>query len=176
MIAQRYSRLVIDCNRPWAAPDLIPQQSDKTSIKANQIGPEERHMRWNEIHVPFHLAVANALDNGACRLMAVHSYDPQRDVDGAVRPWPIGLLARVSNPLLDVLHANLSAIDDINPLGINEPYRIEDASDYTIPVHAEARSIPHVLLEVRNDYLSDHRAVSAIADTIVNACKSMEPA
>jgi predicted N-formylglutamate amidohydrolase len=175
VIAQRYSRLVIDCNRPMEAPDLVPEISDKTPIPANKIGRDERRLRWDEIHVPFHSAVARALDNGAKRIIAVHSYDPQRDVDGSVRPWPIGLLARVSNPLFDALSSHLSRVQQVAPLGVNEPYEIEEESDYTIPFHAEARDLPHVLLEVRNDYLRDDLAVIAMADTIAEACKTLEP-
>lgn len=174
VIAQRYSRLVIDCNRPWDAPDLIPVISDKTLITGNKIDLAGRKLRWDEIHAPFHAAVAKALDDGARRLIAVHSYDPQREVDGTVRPWPIGLLARVSNPLFDALRDDLSRVKQVAPLGINEPYEIEENSDYTIPVHAEARAIPHVLLEVRNDYLRDDLAVTAMANTIADACKILE--
>src|SRR5258706_16029631 len=36
LIAQRYSRLVIDCNRPPGAPGSIPRISDATVIPANE--------------------------------------------------------------------------------------------------------------------------------------------
>src|SRR3954469_7174245 len=35
LIAQRYSRLVIDCNRPLAAPSSIPVLSEATVIPGN---------------------------------------------------------------------------------------------------------------------------------------------
>ncbi len=176
VIAQRYSRLVIDCNRPWDAPDLVPEVSDKTTITSNKIDTNQRKQRWDDIHLPFHSAVAQSLDDGAGRLIAVHTYDPQREVDGAIRPWPIGLLARVSNPLFDALRDSLSRVEQVAPLGVNEPYEIEGGSDYTIPVHAEPRALPHVLLEVRNDYLRNDLAVTEMADVIFEACKTLEPA
>jgi predicted N-formylglutamate amidohydrolase len=37
----------------------------------------------------------------------------------------------------------------------NEPYEVEDFGDYTIPVHGEQRGLPHSLLEIRNDHISD---------------------
>ncbi len=140
VIAQRYSRLVIDCNRPWESPDLVPVISDKTLIAGNQIGQNARKARWDEIHSPFHVAVTEAMDRGAKQLMAIHTYDPQRDVDAALRPWPIGLLARVSNPLFDTLKVNLPGVAAVAPLGINNPYEIETGSDYTIP-HSPSRSL-----------------------------------
>ena len=176
MIAQRYSRLVIDCNRPWEAPDLMPEFSDGTAIPANQTAKCDRKMRWDEIHAPFHAAVADTLDRGARRLMAVHTYDPQRRSDAAPRNWPVGLLARVPNPLVTALASHLATVAWIAPLGINQPYQIEDESDYTIPVHAEPRGIPHVLIEVRSDHLRGPNAVDTMADTIFEACKALEHA
>src|SRR5689334_6976902 len=35
LVLQRYSRLVVDCNRPFAAPDCFPPESDGTPIPAN---------------------------------------------------------------------------------------------------------------------------------------------
>src|SRR5580692_11027556 len=37
LIAQRYSRLVIDCNRPPAAPSSIPRISEATTIPGNEV-------------------------------------------------------------------------------------------------------------------------------------------
>ena len=36
LIAQVYSRLVIDCNRPFAAPSSIPLMSEATIIPGNE--------------------------------------------------------------------------------------------------------------------------------------------
>lgn len=176
VIAQRYSRLVIDCNRPWGAPDLVPLASDGVPVPANRTKTGDVQARWDEIHAPFHDAVAAALDGGGKRLLAIHSYDPKRSVDRALRPWPIGLLARTPNPLMKALGAHLSSREQFAPLGINEPYEIEDASDYTIPVHAEPRALPHALVEGRNDYLRDAASVAAMADALASACKMLEPA
>ncbi len=40
-------------------------------------------------------------------------------------------------------------------VGDNEPYSVSDASDYTIPVHAERRGLYHVLIEIRQDLIAD---------------------
>jgi predicted N-formylglutamate amidohydrolase len=62
----------------------------------------------------------------------------------------------------------------VRPLGINEPYEIEDASDYTIPVHAEPRGLPHVLIEVRNDHLQTPVFVARMADLLIPALTDPE--
>ena len=33
----------------------------------------------------------------------------------------------------------------------NEPYFVSDETDYTIPTHGEARGLPHVEIEIRQD-------------------------
>ncbi|MGP1394999.1 MAG: N-formylglutamate amidohydrolase [Inquilinaceae bacterium] len=177
LILQPYSRLVIDCNRPWDAPDLVPEVSDGTSVPANAGLPEaDRKARWAAIHQPFHRAVADHCETRAVRgLVAVHSYDPRRRGDPAPRPWPVGLLWRQDNPLADGLAVALGQVADARPLGLNRPYEIEDGSDYTIPVHAETRRLPHVLIEVRNDRLADAAAVRAMADLLSTALSALEP-
>jgi predicted N-formylglutamate amidohydrolase len=175
LIAQPYSRLVIDCNRPWGAPDLAPPVSDGTVIPANRgLTDADLRRRWEEIHAPFHTAIAKAADTTG-GLVSVHTYDPQRRSDGAVRPWPVGLLWRQPNPLDETLARALAGEPAALPLGLNQPYEIEDASDYTIPVHAEPRRLPHVLIEVRNDHLRTTAAVALMADLLTRACLHPEP-
>lgn len=48
-----------------------------------------------------------------------------------------------------------------------------DLTDYTIPVHGEARGIPHVLLEVRNDLIAAAPGQAEWAElltTVLRAC------
>jgi predicted N-formylglutamate amidohydrolase len=40
-------------------------------------------------------------------------------------------------------------------IGDNEPYSVTDASDYTIPVHGERRSLHHVAIEIRQDLIAE---------------------
>jgi predicted N-formylglutamate amidohydrolase len=40
-------------------------------------------------------------------------------------------------------------------VGDNEPYVVNDATDYTIPVHAERRGLYHALVEIRQDLIDD---------------------
>lgn len=158
LVIQRYSRLVIDCNRPRHAPDLTPAQSDGTEIPFNSmIGEIGLEARWQAIHAPFHHALAGLLDDRAARptaLVAVHSFNP-RLREGSARPWHVGLLARTDMALAEALAGVLGCHAPDAAVAFNEPYRIEDDSDYTIPVHGEARGLPHVLIEIRNDLIRD---------------------
>lgn len=157
LAAQRYSRLVIDCNRPREAPDLCPPVSDGTTVGLNtELSEEDRRERWEAIHQPYHRAVADLLDAREGRpilLATVHSFTPV--LAGFARPWHIGLLARRDDRLASLLYRSLERLTPGSVVAFNQPYTIGDESDYTIPVHGEARGLPHVLIEIRNDLIAD---------------------
>ena len=44
-------------------------------------------------------------------------------------------------------------------IGDNQPYQI-DHDDYTVPVHADARGLPGLLIEVRHDLISTAHGVA----------------
>src|ERR1700722_13238612 len=56
----------------------------------------------------------------------------------------------------------------------NEPYFVSDETDYTIPHHGEARGLPHVEIEIRQDLVSDEAGQSAWARRIALALKDAE--
>ncbi len=178
LFLQRYSRLVIDCNRPFNAPDCVPEVSDGTVVPGNlQLAEYHRRQRYAEIHEPFHREVALFLDRRATAgspavLVAVHSFTP-RLAGGPERPWQLGVL---SNRDRSFAERFLGSFQERNPTTIcahNEPYVVDDEGDYTIPVHGEARGLLHLLLEIRNDLIGDpegqHRWASLIADGLIDA-------
>jgi predicted N-formylglutamate amidohydrolase len=158
LVSQIYSRLVIDCNRATHHADSIPIVSEYTQICGNlNLPPSEVAARANEIYHPYHDAIAQSLDarRDAGRpniLIAVHSFTPT--FKGVGRPWHVGLLFNRDSRLALAL-SSLIADDGNVTLGINEPYAISDATDYTIPVHGEKRGIPHVEIEIRQDLIAD---------------------
>lgn len=156
-IAQTYSRLVIDCNRPHTSPTLIAPASDGTVVPGNQaLSPAQRARRIEDIFAPYHARIAAELDARAAAgratiLLAMHSFTPR--MDGFERPWHAGVLyqrdPRFAHALRDLLRAEGLVVGD------NQPYAVSDASDYAIPVHAEARGLAHVELEIRQDLIAD---------------------
>ena len=87
LIAQRYSRLVIDCNRPPTAPSSIPLYHRDT---------------------------------------------------------------RLPPLLLKLLRGEVELV-----VGNNEPYAVSDETDYTIPVHGEARGLMNSGIEIRQDLIAE---------------------
>lgn len=178
LILQRFSRLVVDCNRPFEAPDCFPAASDGTAVPANAaLTEQERRQRFEEIHQPFHRAVTQLLDLRAqvgrpVVLVSVHSFTPQLN-GGAARPWLVGALSNRDPRLAQRFIAMFNAAHPGISCAHNEPYVVDDHTDYTIPIHGERRGLPHLLLEVRNDMISEatgeERWSGLIADSLVAA-------
>jgi len=156
LVAQRYSRLVIDCNRPPASEELIALRSEATDIPGNRdLDATARQARIDAIYDPFHAAIESLLDSRAAAgretlYVAVHSFTPI--YLGTPRPWQLGVLYGSDRRLAEVLLAQLAS-DRALVVGDNEPYRI-DGKDHGIPEHALRRGFANVLFEVRQDLIA----------------------
>ncbi len=158
LIAQRYSRLVIDCNRPPGVASSIPVISEATAIPRNEgISEQEREARRREIFEPYHRRIGAAIsrrihDKRPTVLISLHSFTPV--YSGIARPWHIGTLYHRDTVLPRLLLKHLHAEGDI-VVGDNEPYAVSDLTDYTIPVHGEARGLVTTGIEIRQDLITD---------------------
>ena len=74
LFLQRYSRLVIDCNRPLDAPDSIPTKSGGIVIPGNaHLTDADAAQRVEAIFSPYHREIAGALERRpAYLLVSVH--------------------------------------------------------------------------------------------------------
>ncbi len=157
-VMQRYSRLVIDCNRPPGSPESIVSESDGTAIPGNEnMSAPDAAARVREIFEPYHSTIDRHLDarknaQAPVILISLHSFTPS--YHGVARPWQAGVLYHRYRVLADALRSELSAPGDLT-VGDNEPYTVDDETDYTIPVHGERRGIPHVAIEIRQDLIDE---------------------
>jgi predicted N-formylglutamate amidohydrolase len=157
-ILQTYSRLVVDCNRPVGVATSIPVVSESTEIPANQrLSAGAAAERVRAIFRPYHDRIVSELERRKrCAqptvLVAMHSFTPV--FHGLARPWHVGMLyqrdVRLGRALLELLRKEPGLV-----VGDNEPYSVNDASDYGVVVYGEGRGIPHVEIEVRQDLISD---------------------
>ncbi len=163
------SRLVLDCNRPLDAPDLIPQVSETTVVPANAgLSPAEREARVALCWRPFHDAVETVVqDRLAAKreawLISVHSFTPI--YKGAQRPWQIGIIhdddTRLAAPLIAGLEATGGLI-----VGVNQPYSPADRVYFTLEAHARPRGLPCAMIEIRNDEIADEAGQALWADRL----------
>jgi predicted N-formylglutamate amidohydrolase len=158
LIAQRYSRLVIDCNRPPDVPSSIPRISEATIIPGNEaLTREAARARREAIFDPYHRRIAEVIDQRLrdsmpTVLVSLHSFTPV--YAGIIRPWHIGTLYHRDTKLPPLLLQWLRAEPDL-VVGDNEPYAVSDETDYTIPVHGEARGLMNTGIEIRQDLLAE---------------------
>jgi predicted N-formylglutamate amidohydrolase len=158
LVAQRYSRLVIDCNRPPTAPSSIPIVSEATTISGNEgLAREAAETRRQQIFEPYHRRIDEVIDARIAKgmptvLVSLHSFTPV--YAGIARPWHIGTLYHRDTMLPPRLLKLLRAEADL-VVGDNEPYAVSDDTDYTIPVHGEARGLMNSGIEIRQDLIGD---------------------
>jgi predicted N-formylglutamate amidohydrolase len=159
LVRATVSRLVIDCNRPLDAPDLIAATSETTVIPGNAaVSEAERRRRVAAVHAPYHAAIESLLAERlagarATSLLAVHSFTPL--YRGVPRPWEVGVIfdrdRRLADPLVDALKAEGLRV------GVNEPYSPADRVYYTLTRHAESRGLQAAMIEIRNDLIRTAR-------------------
>src|SRR5581483_10108906 len=177
LIAQRYSRLVIDCNRPIGAPSSIPVFSEATAIPGNEgLSPQHAAARQREIFDPYHVRIDQAIDQRAREkrptvLVSLHSFTPV--YAGVARPWHIAALYQRDKILPPLLLQAFRAEGDL-VVGDNEPYAVNDATDYTIPVHGEARGLVNTGIEIRQDLIAEPGGQRQFAERLARIFRTIE--
>lgn len=162
LIEANYSRLLIDCNRPLNAPDLIPQISERTVVPGNQaLDAGQCEARILLSHRPFHQQVSAVIAEREARgqpshIITIHSFTP---VYKAVeRPWHIGIIHdaddRLAAKIIDELQQRATAYG-IN-IGVNEPYSPDDRVYYTVEQHTRQRGALGAMVEIRNNEIASH--------------------
>jgi predicted N-formylglutamate amidohydrolase len=177
LIAQRYSRLVIDCNRPPDVASSIPLVSEATTVPGNEgLSPQSRGIRRREIFDPYHRRLGEVIDarlqrGQATVLIALHSFTPV--YAGIARPWHVGTLYHRDRTLPPLLLQQLRSEGDL-VVGDNEPYAVSDTTDYTIPVHGERRALINTGIEIRQDLIGDPSGQKEWADRLARILREIE--
>lgn len=158
LLAQEYSRLVIDCNRDPDVATSIPTVGELMPIPGNMaLSSEEIAARRAEIFQPYHdrvraLLDARRADGKLTVLIAQHSMT--NVFKGVRREMHAAVLynrdRRFAGLVLDELRREPSLI-----IGDNQPYFVSDETDYSVPRHAEGRNLAHAELEIRQDLIVD---------------------
>jgi predicted N-formylglutamate amidohydrolase len=178
LVETRISRLVIDCNRPLDAPDLVPPVSETTAIPGNTgLSEKQRAARVALSWQPFHAAIEQIVDGRLARgqetrLVSVHSFTPI--YKGRNRPWHIGIIhdedRRLASPLIGALK-RLAGVT----VGVNEPYSPADRVYFTLERHARSRGLPCAMIEIRNDEISGETGQRKWADLLTGIFLDLEP-
>ena len=117
---------------------------------------------------PYHERIVLELDRRKAHrvptvLVAMHSFTPV--FKGFVRPWHAGVLYNRDPRFARIVLELLRREGDLT-VGDNEPYSVDDLTDYTIPVHGERRGLPHVEIEIRQDLIAEEDGQRAWAERL----------
>jgi predicted N-formylglutamate amidohydrolase len=172
LLAQNYSRLVIDCNRDPKVATSIPRQSEASLIPGNiDLSDVEIAARRAEIFDPYHNRISELLDEraAAARPTVLVAQHTMTDVyNGVRRKMHAAVLynrdRRFAGLVLDALRREENLV-----IADNQPYFVSDETDYSIPHHAEARGLPHVEIEIRQDLVGDEAGQTQWAGRITRA-------
>ncbi len=169
LIATKFSRLVIDCNRSPYSPGSIPKQVHGKPIPGNEnLTDHEVAQRVEEIFNPYHLCIRKTLQEHlrikpSMVYFAIHSFTPH--LNGQLRPWSIGITyerpSRFSEYIIHELRKTCRF-----PIGENEPYPITPEGDYGMYAHGQEDGVEAVLMEIRQDFLSNEQNKLDIAHTL----------
>lgn len=161
-IQANYSRLVIDCNRYITDPASIVESSDGVLIPANcDLNNFDVERRVKEIYRPYHLAIEHRINrflaNGQVPLiLSVHSMTPV--LGDRCRDESIAICWGGDDRAAKQTLSHLNNWEDI-VVGDNTPYAEVFGEDYTIPEHAISRGLPSLMVEFRQDLLSEEHSI-----------------
>jgi predicted N-formylglutamate amidohydrolase len=166
LVLQRYSRLAYDCNRPPDAADAMPEVSETTQIPGNRnLSPADKLARIREIYRPFHGAIADLLDRRAAEgvrsmVVTIHSFTPV--YKGRRRTVELGVLHDQDTVLSHRLIRSFPGVD----ARLNEPYGPTDGVLHTLTLHAAPRQLRRVMIEIRNDLISNEQGQDQWAERL----------
>jgi len=165
-ILARWSRLVVDLNRGADDPTVVIKLSDGRIVPGNRAADRNGiAARIAEYHAPYHQAIAARIETAKVQggaqpiapvLVSMHSFTPIWR--GKPRPWHIGILwdkdGRLARPLMARLKREPGLV-----VGDNEPYSGELEND-CLYRHGTMNGLAHVLIEVRQDLISDEAGIA----------------
>jgi len=174
LVSQRFSRLAYDCNRPPEADGAYPERSEIYDVPGNVgLSVSDKARRADALYYPFHQAIDALIDARLAQgrsvvLVTVHSFTPV--YFGTRRDGHLGILhdddSRLADAMLDAAAATLEGVSR------NYPYGPEDGVTHTLKRHGLTRQIPNVMLEIRNDLISDDAGQRIWADKIAQLLRA----
>ena len=167
LVMARFSRLLVDPNRPEDSPTLFRAEADGRAIEFNAyLLPSERERRLDEYYRPFHAAVDRELAQvSAPVVLAVHTYTDH--YEGQLRTLEAGVLFDREEALADVFLSELRAADIRTEL--NEPWSGKAGLMHVAQTHADRHGRRAIEIEVRQDLAEDATFRARIVPAIVRA-------
>lgn len=148
-VLSRFSRLLVDPNRPEDSKELFRAEAEGAPVALNRdLDDAERTLRIERFYRPYHDAIDRRLAaHDAPVLFSVHSFTPV--YEGAARPMEIGVLFDTQDELAEQAAAAIRAAGFVTAL--NEPYSGKAGLIHAAEHHAGRHGRKALELEVRQD-------------------------
>lgn len=173
LVAQTYSRLAYDCNRPPESPAAVPATSEIFDVPGNRgLSAADLKARADSFYHPFQGAIAEivAARRAAGRrvaLVTIHTFTPI--YFGKPRAVEIGVLHDADARLADALLAALGAATAGLRVERNEPYGPADGVTHTLRLQALPLGLLNVMIEIRNDLVRAAEGQDKVARILAGA-------
>ena len=167
------SRLVIDLNREPEHDGLIPDCSDGYAIPGNAgLSAAARAERLARFYHPYHARLDALIEaTRPALILSLHSFTPRlASRPEEARPWDIGILYNRDDRLAAAAIALLTG--DGWYVGDQLPYSGK-LLNATMNRHAEARGIPYVGVEMRQDHSGTAAGQAAMAPALAKMLASL---
>lgn len=182
LIAQRYSRLAYDCNRPPESPSAIPERSEIFDVPGNHgLDAIERAARTEALYHPFQDAIGTVLDlrrdeGRAPVVVTVHSFTAL--YFGRAREVELGVLHDTDSRYADhLLDAFTPADHRTYRIRRNAPYGPEDGVTHTLRLQALTRGLANVMIEIGNGLIDtaegQNRLAALLAARLASALQEL---
>lgn len=169
----RWSRLVVDLNRPVCDPTLVRREAGGVPLSWNaRLRGAAIERRMLLYHVPYHAAIDRLIIRRLARgvrplLFAMHTFTGT--LDGEQRRFDAGVLFDRSVRHARVLAAGLRAAG--MSVHYNEPYSGRAGMMYSIHRHGSHHDLPCLELEINQQILTGPPAINRIARGIAKALR-----
>ena len=174
VIQGKYSRLLIDLNRDLDDPTVVPEIVDRKIIPGNiGLSKSELRLRIKKIYNIYHHEIDQTIKNKKVKvILSLHSFNPI--FKNKRRRLEFGILSNEDKNLSSII-INQLKLQKLN-VGDNKPYNGNLIGD-SMYRHGLKNKLPHALIEVRNDLLSNPTKIKRVSrllhKTIVKSLKKL---
>jgi predicted N-formylglutamate amidohydrolase len=170
-VAGRWSRLLVDLNRPVSDPTLVRSEVDGVELPWNRrLAPRDLERRILTYHTPYHAEVDRLILRHLVRglrptLVAVHTFTPE--LEGKKRRFDAGVLftdhARLAYRIGKVLRAHGLRVR------YNEPYSGLAGMMYSVDRHGKHHGLTNIEVEFNQALFGTPRKTVRLAEITARA-------
>ncbi len=164
-VLSRFSRLLIDPNRPLDSDTLFRENADGKTVQLNEalLGPE-RQRRIEDFYVPYHQAVSEMVRRSrGDTVFSIHTFTD--DYEGDARVLELGVLFDY-----DEEDVALRLLRHLEAAGFhvlaNEPWSGKDGLAYSPVRHAREVGRQALEIEARQDLIVDESFAERLAEAL----------